>query len=156
MPMFDLLNKIRANEKGDTIVEFAAAVPLMLLLFIGFAELGRAFLQANAIEKGMRAGAVYAARIDNPTEIASKTVIENLVKTGTLDGSGAYLASGWANSSSSLDVAQSYYNLNGDNVPVIRLSASVQFDPILPGLLDVIGMAGFSINLSHEQAYVDH
>lgn len=154
--MLNLFANIRRCEKGDVVVEFAAAVPLLLILFFGLTEVGRAFLQANAIEKGMRVAAVYAARIENPTTTAAQNVIKNLAKTGTTDGSGTVLAEGWSDATSSLDIVQNFYTLNGDSVPVLSLKASVPFKPLIPELAKIIGMDNFTITLSHEQAYADH
>ncbi|WP_167730281.1 TadE family protein [Terasakiella sp. SH-1] len=137
-------------------VEFAAIIPFMLLLFIGLTEMGRAFVQANAVEKAMRAAAVYAARVENPTALDTVAVIENLVKTGTADGTGHYLVSGWAQESSRLDIAQSYFDLGEASIPVIRLTASVPFNPMIPELATMVGLDDFNIVLSHEQAYVDN
>lgn len=136
------------------VVEFAAAIPLLLIMFVGLTEMGRAVLQANAIEKGMRAAAVYAVRVDNVG--GSLTQIENLVKTGTLDGSGGYLVSGWSKAGANVTVSQSSFDLDGESMPVVKLTVSVPFDPILPNLVNFVGLNDFTIKLSHEQAYVDH
>jgi len=153
--MLNLLDKLRRSEKGDALVEFAFAIPFLVLMFVGLTEMGRAFLQANAVEKGMRAAAVYAARVDDPMGITSMNIIENLAKTGTLDGSGAFLVAGWQEVGAALDVSQSYYELDGTNVPVIRLTASVPFEPLSAELAGLVGLGGFTITLSHEQSYVD-
>ena len=50
--MLNLLNKLqdfRANERGAAVVEFALMTPLLMLLFGGLTEYGRAYFQANAI-----------------------------------------------------------------------------------------------------------
>ena len=156
MPMLNLFDKIFHNDKGDVVVEFAAALPLLLLLSLGMTEIARAIMQANTVEKGMRAAAVYAARSNNPTSGQALINITNIAKTGTIDGSGAVLVSGWSLSDASLSVSEVTYNLDGTNIPVIRLNASVPFDPIVPGLMDFFGLEGYRINLSHEQAFIDN
>ena len=62
--------------------------------------------------------------------------------------------SGWAESGANLDIAAGSFTLDGNAVPVIRLAASVPFDPMLPGLATFVGLESFTIRLSHEQAYV--
>jgi len=153
--MLNLFDKIRSDDKGDVVVEFAAALPLLLMLCFGMMEIGRAFMQANTVEKGMRTAAIYAARAEDPAAQSTLNAVENLVKTGTLDGSGPVLVSGWSLSGASLNVTQSTYNLDGQAVPVIRLNASVPFDPVMPGVLSFFGMDDFAINLSHEQAFLN-
>ena len=43
-------------------VEFALVVPILLLVFAGAADLGRAFYAYVAIENGVKEGAFYGAR----------------------------------------------------------------------------------------------
>lgn len=153
--MLSLLNKLKSSEKGDVLVEFATTMPFLLLLFMGLTEVGRAFLEANALEKSLRVGAVYAARVDNPTATASRTVIENLVKTGTIDGSGALLSDGWENTEARLDIIERTYDMSGDDVPVVTLTAYVPFKPMVPDLMAFVGLNDFVLTVTHEQAYVD-
>lgn len=153
--MLNLFDKIFHNEKGDVVVEFAAALPLLLLLSMGMTEIGRALMQANTVEKGMRAAAIYAARSTNPTSGQALINITNIAKTGTIDGSGDVLVSGWSLSEASLIVSEATFDLDGTNIPVIRLNASVPFDPIMPGVMSFFGLNDYTINLSHEQAFID-
>ena len=46
------------------------------------------------------------------------------------------------------------YIVDGIPVPIIKLTADIPFDPLLPGLLEVAGFENFRIQMSHEQAYV--
>ena len=56
-------------------------------------------MQANAIEKGLRAGAMYVARAQLPVDGATTTAITNLVKRGSIDTSAPYLVDGWSDAS---------------------------------------------------------
>jgi hypothetical protein len=50
------------RSRGQSLVEFALVVPILLLVFAGAADLGRAFYAYVAIENGVKEGAFYGAR----------------------------------------------------------------------------------------------
>lgn len=52
----------RNRSRGQSIVEFALVVPILLLVFAAAADLGRAFYAYVAIENGVKEGAFYGAR----------------------------------------------------------------------------------------------
>ena len=155
--MLNLLNNLkglRGNERGSAVVEFALMTPFLLLLFAGMIEYGRAYFQANAVEKGLRAATLYAARAESPLSAADTTIAENILKTGTIDGSGALLVSGWGAAGAGYTITTSSYDLSGVPIPVIRMEANVPLDPLVPELMTFVGLADFTISLAHEQAYV--
>ncbi|KKM05237.1 hypothetical protein LCGC14_1756210, partial [marine sediment metagenome] len=45
------------------------ACTLLILILLALTELGRGFLQANAVEKGLRAGVIFAARAEYPDDL---------------------------------------------------------------------------------------
>jgi Flp pilus assembly protein TadG len=53
--------KILDNKKGQTLVEFALIISLLLALLFGITEFGRGWYYSNALENGARAGARYAS-----------------------------------------------------------------------------------------------
>lgn len=152
--MLNWLNNLRRQEGGNAVVEFALFMPFLLLLFSGLTEIGRAYFQANAIEKGLRAAALYASRAPTPLSAADQAITENILKTGTADGSGPVLVSGWGKAGASVTVTTSGFSIDGVIIPVIKVEASVPLDPLVPELLSMVGLSTFTINLSHEQAYV--
>ncbi len=106
-------------------------------------------MQANAIEKGLRAGAMYVARAQLPVDGATTTAITNLVKRGSIDTSAPYLVDGWSDASASVSVtAPAVFVTNGVSVTVFEVTASVPFIPIFPG------MPVFTLTRSHQQAYI--
>ncbi len=131
-------------------------LPLLLLLLAGITEIGRAYYQANAVEKGLRAGALFAGRNGFPLTAQVRTMVANLVKTGTLDGSGPYLVSGWADVDADLNIDDTLtFPVDATTtIPVVRVTATVPFDPLIPGMLTLVGLGDVTIQLSHEQAYV--
>ena len=147
-------NNLCRSEGGGAAVEFAIVVPFLLLLLAGFVELGRFHYQASAVERGLRAGAIFAARVAHPLGAADEATAVNLVKTATLDGSGPLLVSGWAAAGAGLTITTGSFSVGEATFPVIRFAASVPFDPILPGLVSFVGLDSQAMSLSHEQAYV--
>ncbi len=156
MPMLSSLIRVPRDARGNAVVEFALVLPLLLLLLTGITEIGRAYYQANAVEKGLRAGALFAGRNSFPLTAQVRTMVANLVKTGTLDGSGGYLVSGWADVDADLTIDDTLtFPIDATTtIPVVRLTASVPLDPLMPGMLALVGLGDVTIELSHEQAYV--
>ena len=156
MPMLSSLIRLTRDGRGNAVVEFALVLPLLLLLFAGISEIGRAYYQANAVEKGLRAGALFAGRNSFPLTAQVRTMVANLVKTGTLDGSGPYLVSGWADVNADLNIDDTLtFPVDATTtIPVVRVTATVPFDPLIPGMLTLVGLGDVTIQLSHEQAYV--
>lgn len=152
--MLKLFSKNVSSDSGSAAVEFALVVPVLLLLFSGFTEYGRAYFQAGAIEKGLRAATLFVARSPTPLSAADALIAENILKTGTADGSGALLVSGWSASGAGYTITTTNFDLSGTLIPVIRISASVPFDPIVPGLASMVGLGAMTITLSHEQPHV--
>ena len=153
--MFSLLNSFRRDRLGSLSIEFAFSLPLLVLVMTGILEVGRVFYQAHMVERGLRSAALYASRNEWPLKPSAQTTVENLAKTATPDGSGGYVASGWSDGSANLDVdLTGVYVVAGNPVPIIKLTADIPFDPLLPGLLEVAGFENFRISMTHEQAYV--
>ena len=59
-----LIGRIRGRRRsrGQSLVEFALVTPLLLLVFAGAADFGRAFYAYVAIENAAKEGALYGAR----------------------------------------------------------------------------------------------
>ena len=154
MPMPASWNKLRHRSDGSMAVEFALALPILMLLIVGPIEVGRAMHHAGALERSLRAGAVYAAHKVFPLTATTLDEVRNIVKTGKPQSGEPYLIEGWSHASASVDVQSLSYDLNGIPLPVIRVTANVPFDPLFQGLTNIFDAAVFTINLSHEQAYV--
>ena len=161
MPMFAWFAKAARTgrglfgcRRGSAGIEAALIIPVFLLTFTGLLELGRAFEQAHAVEKGLRSGAIYLARTDNPQSLTSQTVARNLIMTGSTDGADPYLAPGWADETADVAISVSDYVLGSAATPVIEIEAAVPFSPLMPSLAEAFGVSGYTIRLSHQQAYV--
>ena len=140
------------SRDGVAAIEFAVSLPIFLALVVGMVEIGRALIQANAIEKGLHAGAMYVARAALPVDAATTTAITNLVQRGTTDASAPYLIDGWGEAGATVAVVRQpvdYVTVGGVQVPVFQLTATVPFTPLVPALLPA-----FTITSSHQQAYI--
>lgn len=157
MPLAGTRRRIKAfwrDRRGVAAIEVAIVMPLFLLLFSGLIEVGRAYEQANAIEKGLRAGALYLARTSDPAAASAQATASALVRSGRVGGGAPYLAPGWEQSVAVLDITLGNFILGDESLPVIRMAAEVPFEPLVPGLAASFGLDDFTIRLSHEQAYV--
>jgi Flp pilus assembly protein TadG len=76
-----------SRERGQSLLEFAITLPLLLLLAVGTIEFGRAFYQYNTLSKAVREAARYmASKPYNSTErtnAARMAVYGNVTGTGT-------------------------------------------------------------------------
>lgn len=65
-PTRDLGRDIFGGNAGQSLVEVALALPLLLLILIGLADLGRAFYYTTAVASAARQGAAYVAATAPP------------------------------------------------------------------------------------------
>jgi Flp pilus assembly protein TadG len=91
------------RQRGAAIVEFTIALPILLVLVLVVAELGRAFLQYNALTRAVRDSARYVSA--NALNGASQTIdvsqasavyseAQHLVVYGNITNSGTPLLNG--------------------------------------------------------------
>ena len=153
--MYASFARLLRETRGASAVEFALMLPVFLLITAGMIDLGRALYQTNTIEKGLRAGAMFAARNDYPLTAAKKTQAENIVKKGNKAGTGQYLVEGWSDPAA-LNVFTTTEIVDGTPLPVYHFVSDVPFEPLLPGLLSALSLDTIRIKLSHEQAYIGY
>jgi Flp pilus assembly protein TadG len=127
-------------------VEFAIALPLLVLLLLATAELGRMLSQYNTLAKSVRDAARYVAakaaggttRVVNITS-SVRTAATNLAVTGNVSGTGNPLLPGLSASNITITDAGSGY---------VNVSASYTYVPMLGASLSMFGYGG-SISLAH-------
>src|SRR3989442_1748520 len=89
----DRLTRIVRRDEGSSIIELAIVFPILLILFVGTAELGRLFYTYSTLAKATKVGARYLSTQPknllingSVTEIANvKTAARNLVVYGCKD-----------------------------------------------------------------------
>jgi len=77
------IRKTRKNEKGQSMVEFALVVPLLLFLVVGIFEFGRAWMTKNLVTGAARE-AVRMYAVNNNT-VAADARADNILSSGGLD-----------------------------------------------------------------------
>jgi len=78
--------KGRPYERGQSLLEFAMVLPVLLLLAIGTIEFGRAYYQYNTLSKAVRQGARYMSTHGYTT--AEQTNAKRMVVYGNAAGTG--------------------------------------------------------------------
>jgi Flp pilus assembly protein TadG len=159
--MSSLLNRSRCRvraalscRRAVAAVEFALFAPLLFLVMVGLFEFGYYLNQSVDLDKSLRVGAMLAARSALPLSADTETTIDNLVKTGTTDGSGDFVVPGWSSGSATLTITSTTYSADGTDYEVIQVVASVPYEPMFGTFLDGYGLGTLTMSASHEQAYV--
>lgn len=152
--MRKLFSSAFQETKGAVLVEFALIMPIFLMIIAIVLELGLALHQENTLEKSIMAATGIASRSGYPINSATSIRVNNMAKTGNVNG-GSYLMPGWGDAGSSLSITTSTYNLNGTTVPYVRVDATVPYQPLLPGLLDFLGFNNFNLSAAHEEVFIN-
>jgi Flp pilus assembly protein TadG len=118
--------------EGQSLVELALAVPLLLLIMLGTIDIGRAFFDYVDMRNAAREGASYYAK--NPT-----------------DSAGAVLRV--KNHGVPSDVAVSVVCENGSCTTIngtgrVRVTVSRTFKPVTTGFLSTFGLGSFNLSAS--------
>jgi Flp pilus assembly protein TadG len=135
-------------------VEYLLVAPLVLLLIIATAEIGRGFQQYNALTKTVRDGARYAAEIATTSggttgvttiSASARTAVQNLTAFGNTQGTGNSLLPGLTAG----DVA-----VVGSSSGVVDVTATYLYLPIFSGLPmfgygpDIVPNFTFQVNVT--------
>lgn len=125
------------RQRGTALVEFAIALPLLILLMLATAEIGRMLSNYNTLAKSVRDSARYVAskaaagttRVVNITP-ALRTAATNLAVTGNINGTGNPLLPSLAASNITIADAGNGY---------VSVSASYTYSPMLGSSLSLFG-----------------
>jgi len=74
--------RVRADRRGNLMIEFALALPILFLLLVGLLDLGRFSLQKSAMLQGAREGAQYGIRAPDETATINTTAQDATGLTG--------------------------------------------------------------------------
>ena len=172
--MRKIFRQLRRDLSGTVAVEFGMVFPIFLVVLLGMLEFGNYLNQRTMLEKGLRAGAVYAARTDTAVTAVGDldtTAITNIVMTGDPTNSTDYILQGWDDSKYAAEtnkvcaaaiklciqvIQKTDPIVGGGNETyfVIKLFATVPYDSLMSGALDIIGIGGLTMNANHEQAWI--
>lgn len=108
---------------GIATVEYVIVLPLVMLLIIATAEIGRGFIQYNALNKALRDGARLGAQVTaqnaGSTGIpqlsnSDVTNIRNLVVFGSIQGGGASVLPGLTPGNITVELVDSDLNVSAN------------------------------------------
>ncbi|MHB1501678.1 MAG: TadE/TadG family type IV pilus assembly protein [Candidatus Dormibacteria bacterium] len=77
--------------RGQSLVEFALVVPILLLLFAGGTDLARAYFLGVELQDGVRSAALYAA--SNPSPPPSSGALQQIVTAAVTPSAGNPISS---------------------------------------------------------------
>lgn len=142
--MIDFTANRPDRQRGLAAVEAAIVLPLLLLLFIATAEVGRAFLHYNTLAKSVRDGARYLANnaIDDFTTTIdvtpeTETRSKNLARYGNIHGTGTTVLPNYEDGHLSVDIP---------DIEHVTLVADYPFQPMLFNTLPTFGY-GDGVNM---------
>lgn len=160
---------LRHDRSGSAGAEMALVLPVLLVLLFGSIELGHYLRSEHILLKGVRDGAVYAARQEIPvnydcsagtptvpTGIVNET--KTLVRTGALSG-GDDLLPLWDDGSTEFTITVNcvtsangtamagLYNVNGGRVPVLTISADLPYSSVF----GTLGLGSPGLRLKADQ-----
>lgn len=168
------LTRLLEANRGSAATEMAMVTPLLIAILFGSFEVGNYFLDQHAVAKAVRDGARYASRMTLDPDYACpaqvfddasyQTTIENVTKTGSVDGTGTgrFPAAFWADACPGSPAFQVtvrcvpqgdyqgiYTGLAGD-IPVVKVTAAVSY----PSVLGTIGIntSGLCLRAESEAA----
>jgi Flp pilus assembly protein TadG len=166
--------RILGERRGTAAAEFALVFPMLLVILFGALELGNYFMSEHILLKGVRDGALYAARQDVVTNYNCSTgsftvpagvvtSTKTLVRTGRLSG-GTDKLPNWSSGTTVFTITgtcqtaaggttlSGMYATNGGKVPVLTVTAQVPYRSIL-GLLG-FNTTGLTLSASEQSAAI--
>jgi Flp pilus assembly protein TadG len=165
-----IANKMKTflgDSEGAVLAEFAITAPILVILGLGAAEIGRAVQHNHVVEKSARDAARYLSRVPascaggiaNAADIATA---RNLAWTGYPTGATPLLTY-WQNPNTTVTVTVSCYanttapilvrsNSSGTSIPLITVSVAVPYVDI--GFLGLLGSAAITLRSNHSQVSI--
>lgn len=169
-----MMNALRKARSGASMVEFALALPIFVLLLLGVAEVGRAILHYHIINKGLRDSTRYLGRVPvtcpavgtaagSVDNAANATTATNLAMTGSLNG-GSNLIDYWTDPATITIEVDCLDNSAGANLcgteacagnsilAVVRMRADVVYQDL--GFLSLFGVGALTFVADHEEVSI--
>ena len=169
-----MMNALRKARSGASMVEFALALPIFVLLLLGVAEVGRAIHHYHIINKALRDSTRYLGRVPvtcpavgtangSVDNAGNETTATNLAMTGSLNG-GSNLIDYWTDPATITIEVDCLDNSAGANLcgteacagnsilAVVRMRADVVYQDL--GFLSVFGLGQLTFNADHEEVSI--
>lgn len=129
-------NAGQGKQRGQSIVELALAMPVMLLLMLGTIDVGRVFFDYVQLRNAVREGAGYGARMPSDTAGITSRVTSHGIPSGT---SVSVACTGVCTTTAG----------RPDGIGIIVVSADHTFTPVTTGFLQTwFGMGPIEIEVS--------
>ncbi len=136
------------RERGTQMIEFAIALPFMLLMFAGTAELGRLFYQYTTIAKATRVGARYLSASKNASSANTTTKNQAITEAKNLMVCGSTSACGSTTVATGFDAADITVTPPASGLANVKyVTVTISGFTYQPVVFDLAGMTGNS-NLS--------
>lgn len=156
--MTPLLAALWRNRLGAAAAEFAIALPLLLAMALGAAEVGRLLYQHHIVTKAVNDAAHYAARLQDCTWAVSNATLNtttiNLVKSGNPSGA-PFLLPQWSSVTATASVSTKNFDNSagtyrgGPSLPIVVVTAAV---PASSAILSALGLGGsLTFRVQHEE-----
>ncbi|MGE5566489.1 MAG: TadE/TadG family type IV pilus assembly protein [Parcubacteria group bacterium] len=153
------------DERGAAATEFALILPMMLIIAFGIFEAGRVFWSYNIVQSAARDAARYGARLGITCsgstatfdDSGSMTQVQNLARTGTVDGTGDPLIPGWTDNAT-VTVALACVSKTSGTVtfggrydgqtaiPTVTVTAAAPYGVMFGGLFGDLTIDAVSVN----------
>lgn len=160
------MKSLISNDEGATLVEFAILAPVLVLLGLGAAEIGRAVQHHHTVEKSARDAARYLSRVPascgGGVSAAHEATAKNLAWTGYMTGATPLLPY-WLDPNTTVTVTVDCFandtgtilnrvNSSNNSIPLITVSIDVPYQDI--GFLGLLGAAAISLKSAHSQVSI--
>jgi len=150
--IFEIRNrKNRTSQRGQSLLEFAMVLPLLLLIALGVIEFGRAYFQYNTLSKAVREGARYMSmHAYDPIELAK---VQNITVYGNREGTGSACLPGLTVGNIAITPRNPDTGASRTNPPRwVRVGVTgYTFQPMFPGIVPI---SSFTFTPSVEMRYV--
>lgn len=162
------LKTLLGNTEGAVLVEFAILAPVLVVLALGAAEIGRAIQHHHTVEKSARDAARYLSRVPascgGGVSAAHEATAKNLAWTGYATGA-TPLLSYWQDPGTNTTITVTVdcfandtgtilnrVNSSSDSIPLITVSIDVPYQDI--GFLGLLGVTAFSLAGAHSEVSI--
>lgn len=113
--MKKLIKLIFKDTRGQSLVEFALVVPVLMIILIAIVEFGRLWMTVNVLTSAAREG-VRIAAITAPSTSAARSAAQNVLNGGQVKGA--------------------TISVSGPNgASEVQVTVQVQYSPITAGLV---------------------
>lgn len=135
-------------QHGLVVVELVITLPLVLMIMLATAELGRAIYQYTTLTKAVEAGSRYYAStaLDSSITAATKeATTENLIVFGSPVAGATTVLPGLMVS----DVTEVAFEPAGAPIDHVRVSANYTYAPFISGIPILGPIASFTMTATH-------